>query len=82
MKFQASNALTTSYLVFLSLQKDMKKKLAKKSECIGLARKARGVHQNFTKTLHANIQAVNSRKIESQRDIIRVVWDLEFMSFN
>lgn len=52
------------------------------SACMSLAAKASQLHENFQNALAANVRAIASRKIQTHRDIIRLVWDLQYMNFN
>lgn len=46
------------------------------------ADEASDLNLNFTRALTANKKVVESRPVETQRDVIRYVWDLEYMNFN
>ncbi len=49
---------------------------------LDLADEASDLNLNFTRALTANKKVVESRPVETQRDVIRYVWDLEYMNFN
>lgn len=49
---------------------------------LDLADAATNLNINFTRAITANKKVVESRPVETQRDVIRYVWDLESMNFN
>lgn len=49
---------------------------------LDLAQDASNLNENFTREHTANKKVVESRPVETQRDVIRYVWDLESMNFN
>lgn len=47
-----------------------------------LARKFSNLEINFKQAMQANFEVLKLRKVESHKEIIRYIWDLENMNLN
>jgi len=72
------------------IEKDLREKLetlrlnkiTDKNEYLNLAKIASKLQLNFNRVLQANLAVLRLRKLNSNKDIIRLIWDLEYMNFN
>ncbi len=51
-------------------------------ECMKLEQKAKHLQTNVMFSLQANLHVIQLRKLETHKEIIRAIWDLEQMNFN